>query len=62
MTDGQTDGQKEAIAISLMLFFKSVGINIFFPIISNKGFGCSKEPYHQDGSFEYPQHMFWLRN
>ena len=25
-------------------------------------FGCSKEPSHPDGSFEYPQHMFWLRN
>ena len=25
-------------------------------------FGCSKEPSHKDGSFEYPQHMFWLRN
>ena len=24
-------------------------------------FGCSKEPSHLDGSFEYPQHMFWLR-
>ena len=24
-------------------------------------FGCSKEPSHQDGSFEYPKHMFWLR-
>ena len=24
-------------------------------------FGCSKEPSHWDGSFEYPQHMFWLR-
>ena len=23
-------------------------------------FGCSKEPPHRDGSFEYPQHMFWL--
>ena len=21
-------------------------------------FGCSKEPSHRDGSFEYPQHMF----
>ena len=21
-------------------------------------FGCSKEPSHGDGSFEYPQHMF----
>ena len=25
-------------------------------------FRCSKEPPHWDGSFEYPQHMFWLRN
>ena len=25
-------------------------------------FVCSKEPSHCDGSFEYPQHMFWLRN
>ena len=25
-------------------------------------FGCSKEPSHPDCSFEYPQHMFWLRN
>ena len=25
-------------------------------------FGCSKEPPHRDVFFEYPQHMFWLRN
>ena len=25
-------------------------------------FGCSKEPSYRDGSFEYPQYMFWLRN
>ena len=25
-------------------------------------FGCTKEPSHPEGSFEYPQHMFWLRN
>ena len=25
-------------------------------------FACSKEPSHLDGSFEYPQHMFWMRN
>ena len=24
--------------------------------------GCSKEPSHRDDSFEYPQHMFQLRN
>ena len=23
--------------------------------------GCLKEQSHRDGSFEYPQHMFWLR-
>ena len=37
-------------------------MNIFFnhqllPII-----WCLNEPSHCDGSFEYPQHMFWLRN
>ena len=25
-------------------------------------FECSKEPSHRDSSFEYPQHMFWMRN
>ena len=25
-------------------------------------FWGSKEPSHRDGSFEHPQHMFWLRN
>ena len=40
-------------------------IEIIFLFISlNMCFGCSKEPSHWDGSFEYPQHisMFWLRN
>ena len=35
---------------------------IFLPINKKMCFGCSKEPSHVDGSFEYPQHMFWLRN
>ena len=35
---------------------------IFLPISLNICFGCSKEPSHQDGSFEYPQHVLWLRN
>ena len=35
---------------------------IFLPISLNMCFGCSKEPSHWDGSFEYPQQMFWLRN
>ena len=29
-------------------------VNIFLSI-------CSKEPSHCDGSFDYPQDMFWLR-
>ena len=36
-------------------------VNIFLPISFNICFGCSKEPSQCDGSFEYPQHMFWLR-
>ena len=35
---------------------------ILLTISLNMCFGCSKEPSHRDGSFEYPQHMFWLRN
>ena len=37
-------------------------VNIFLPISLNICFGCSKEPSHWGGSFQYPQHMFWLRN
>ena len=37
-------------------------VNIFLPISFNICFGFSKEPYQWDGSFEYPQHMFWLWN
>ena len=37
-------------------------VNNFLPIIFSICFGCSKELSHWDGSFEYPQHMFWLRN
>ena len=35
---------------------------IFLPISLSICFGCSKEPTHPDGSFEYPQQMFWLKN
>ena len=37
-------------------------VDIFLTISRNVFFGCSKEPSHRDGSFEYPQHMFPLRN
>ena len=55
-------------------FLKSIGdlqinknlvckiVNFFLPINLNICFGCSKEPSHWDGSFEYQQHMLWLRN
>ena len=37
-------------------------VNIFLSISLNICYGCSKEPSRCNGSFEYPQHMFWLRN
>ena len=37
-------------------------VNILLSVSLRKCFGCSKEPSHLEGSFEYPQHMFWLRN
>ena len=37
-------------------------VYIFFPISFYTCFGGSKEPSQWDGSFEYPQHIFWLRN
>ena len=35
---------------------------ILLSISLNICFGCSNEPSDRDGSFEYPQHMFRLRN
>ena len=35
---------------------------IYLSISLNMCFGCSKEPSHWDGSFQYPLHMFWFRN
>ena len=35
---------------------------IFLSINWNMCFVSSKEPSQWDGSFEHPQHMFWLRN
>ena len=35
---------------------------IFLPISLNICFGCSKEPSYRDGSFEYQQQMFWMKN
>ena len=43
-------------------YFRFLWAIIFLPSNLNICFGCSKEPSHWDGSFEYPQHMVWLRN
>ena len=37
-------------------------MNIFLLISFGIYCGCSKELSNWDGSFEYPQHMIWLRN
>ena len=37
-------------------------VNICLPIVFTICCGCSKEPSYRGGSFEYPQHMFCLRN
>ena len=45
----------------MRIFYLRTILIIFLPINLNMCFGCSKEPSHRDGSFEYPQHMFWVR-
>ena len=43
-------------------FYERKIVIIFLPTNLNICFGCSKELSHCDGTFEYPQHMFWMRN
>ena len=50
------------IQVKINKFFQRKIVNIFLPINFSISFGCSKERSHRDSSFEYPQHMFWLRN
>ena len=45
-----------------MKFYECEIVIIFLPINLNMCFGCSKKLSHLDGSFEYPKHMFWMRN
>ena len=42
--------------------FEQKIVNIFLPMSFNICFGCSKELSYSDGSFEYPQHIFWFIN
>ena len=48
--------------VQLSKDFERRKVIIFLPVNLKKYFVCSKEPSHEDGSFDYPQHMFWLRN
>ena len=48
--------------IQIRKFYLRKLIIVFLPINLNMCFGCSKGPSHCDGSFEYPHHMFWMRN
>ena len=43
-------------------FLSEKNVIIFLNISLNMCFGCSKEPSQRDGSFDYPQHMLWMRN
>ena len=42
--------------------FLRKNVHIVLPISFSICFGCSKETSQWDGSFMYPQHMFWIRN
>ena len=53
--------EKEAY-VQIRKFYLLKILIIFLPNNLNMCFGCSKELSHWDGSFEYPQHMFWMRN
>ena len=59
--EGKTALRKLSQVKITKIFHRKI-VNIFLPISFNIHFGCSKEPSHWDDSFEYPQHMFWLRN
>ena len=50
------------IFVSRRKFCEHKIVIIFLPINLNMCFGCSKEPSHLGSSFEYPQHMFWMKN
>ena len=50
----------ESHSVAVGKIFECKIINIFLSIRLNICLWCSKEPSHRDGSFEYPQPMFWL--
>ena len=46
-----------SLVIRLAMLLSKRNVNIFLPTSLNSRFWS-----HCDGSFEYPQHMFWIRN
>ena len=65
--DAQSSLNRQTLVVCLFIdpdkeFYEPKIVMIFLPINLNMCFGCSKEPSHGDGSLEYPQHMFWMRN
>ena len=52
-TRTQSSSYAQYLIIQFLVFSLSIDLNMCF--------GCSKEPSHRDGSFEYLQHMFWLK-
>ena len=54
--------QLHVLQVLINKTFQRKIVNIFLPIIFSICFGCSKELSHWGSSFEYPKHMFWLRN
>ena len=60
-TMSQEEANKSAVDPDKEILIGKIVI-IFLPINLNMCCRCSKEPSHRDGSFEYPQHMFWMSN
>ena len=51
--------------IADILYFTVAGFGFIFHFLLirfNMCFGCSKKKSHGNDSFDYPQHMFWMRN
>ena len=59
---GETFGTYNISQVYINTNLQRKFVNIPLPIVLSIWFGCSKEPSHWDNSFEYPQHMFWLKN
>ena len=58
---GETKINDTYLLRSVNQHFERRIVIIFLQSSLNICFGCSKEPSHRGGSFEYTQHMFSLR-